>query len=344
MSDPTSDRKLQHIRIIETDRAADRRKFYFDTIHLLHRALPEMALEDVNPSVTFMNKRLAFPLLISSMTGGEHDVIRTVNRNLALAAEAAGVAMGVGSQRVMFTHPAARASFELRQWAPTALLFSNLGAVQLNHGFATAQCREAIETVGADALYFHLNPLQEAVQPEGDTQFSGLADRIAEMVSALDVPVAVKEVGAGISPADAKRLIDAGVQYIDVAGTGGISWSRIEGHRASGDSTEGLGMLFQDWGIPTPVALQMLAPYRDRVTLIASGGIRSGIDMVKAMILGASLCGLGSPFLKPAMESAERVMEVIERLKREFITAMFLLGARTVDDIFDHPDLIAPSV
>ncbi len=340
MNDRTSERKIQHIRIIENDRDADRRKFYFDGIQLTHRALPEVALDKVDPSVTFMGKRLSFPLLISSMTGGEHELIRTVNKNLALAAEATGVALGVGSQRVMFTHAAARASFAVREWAPQALLFANLGAVQLNHGFTPDTCREAVKTVGADALYLHLNPLQEAVQPEGDTDFSGLAARIADVVSALDVPVAVKEVGAGISPEDARLLIHAGVQYIDVAGTGGISWSRIEDQRHGEDDAPGLGMLFQDWGIPTPLALQLLAPYRDRITLIASGGIRSGIDMAKAVILGASLCGLASPFLKPAMESAGRVIEEIERLKREFRTAMFLLGARTTADLFDHQELI----
>jgi isopentenyl-diphosphate Delta-isomerase len=341
MSDPTSERKIQHIRIIERDADADRRKYYFDDIQLTHRALPEIALDDVDPSVTFMGKRLRFPLLISSMTGGEHDLIRAVNENLARAAEATGVAMGVGSQRVMFTHPPARASFALREWAPTTLLLSNLGAVQLNYGFTPEMCREAVDVVGADALYLHLNPLQEAVQPEGNTNFVGLAQRIGEAVTTLDHPVVIKEVGAGISPEDARLLVDAGVRYIDVAGTGGLSWSRIEDHRqAEQNGTVGLGIRFQDWGIPTPLALQLLAPFRDRVTLIASGGIRSGIDMVKATILGASLCGLASPFLKPAMESADRVIEEIERLNREFRTAMFLLGARTVDDLFDHGELI----
>lgn len=340
MSDPTSERKIQHIRIIENDQDADRRKYYFDDIHLTHRALPEVNLDEVDPSVMFMNKQLSFPLLISSMTGGEHDLIRSVNRNLAQAAEATGVAMGVGSQRVMFTHPAARASFALREWAPTALLFSNLGAVQLSHGFTPAMCQEAVDTVGADALCLHLNPLQEAIQPEGNTRFADLAQRIGEAASALNVPVVIKEVGAGISPDDARRLTAAGIRYIDVAGTGGLSWSRIENRRQQDPDDSGLGILFQDWGIPTPLALQLLAPLRDHITLIASGGVRSGIDMVKAVILGASLCGLASPFLKPAMESAERVIEEIERLKREFRTAMFLLGARTVEDIFEHRELI----
>ncbi len=340
MNDPTSERKIQHIRIIENDRDTDRRKYYFDAVHLTHRALPEINLDEVDTSVTLLGKRLRFPLLISSMTGGEHDLIRSVNENLARAAEATGVAMGVGSQRVMFTHPSARASFTLREWAPNTLLFSNLGAVQLNHGFTLEQCREAVDVVGADALYLHLNPLQEAVQPEGDTRFAGLADRIAEVATGLDVPVAVKEVGAGISAEDARLLISAGIRYIDVAGAGGISWSRIEEHRNGEEQGAGLGIRFQDWGIPTPLALEQLAPFRDRVTLIASGGVRSGIDMVKAVVLGASLCGLASPFLKPAMESADRVIEEIERLHREFRTAQFLLGARRVADIFDRPELV----
>lgn len=340
MSDTVSNRKIEHIRIIQSDADVDRRKFYFDQIRLSHRALPELNLADVDPSVRFMGKQLSFPLLISSMTGGEHDLIRTVNRNLALAAERAGVAMGVGSQRVMFTHPPARNSFDLRDVAPTALLFSNLGAVQLNHGFTADHCREAVAVLGADALYLHLNPLQEAVQPEGDTNFAGLANKIGAVVDALDKPVVLKEVGAGISPADAELAIAKGIRYIDVAGAGGTSWSRIEHHR-HGDAERGnVGMAFQDWGIPTPLALDMLGPYRDRLTLIASGGIRTGIDMVKSMILGASLCGLASPFLKPAMESADRVVDVIEQLRREFTVALFLLGIERADQLIGNKSLL----
>ena len=342
MKDTTSDRKVEHLRIIENDRDTDRRRFYFDQIRLTHRALPEVALKEVDTSTVFMGKRLSCPLLISSMTGGEHEQVRTVNKNLALAAEATGVAMGVGSQRVMFTHPAARTSFMLREWAPSTLLFSNLGAVQLNCGFGVKECREAVATVGADALILHLNPLQEAVQPEGDTDFSNLAQRVGNVVAQLDVPVIIKEVGAGLSLADARRMVDAGIRHIDVAGSGGLSWSRIEHHRRPEKNADDPGLVFQDWGIPTPLALDQLAPLRDHVTLIASGGIRSGIDMVKAHILGASLCGLASPFLKPAMESADHVIALIERLKHEFRIALFLLGARTVADVSGQRDLILP--
>ena len=339
MNDPTNDRKIEHIRIIGDDRDVDRRKRYFESIRLTHRALPEIDLSEVNPGTTFLGKRLSFPLMISSMTGGDHDLVRSINHNLAIAAEASGVAMGVGSQRVMFTHPEARGSFALREAAPTALLCSNLGAIQLNHGFDIKACQEAISVLGADALYLHLNPLQEAIQPEGNTNFRGLLAKITEIATTLDVPVILKEVGAGFSPVDVERLRGSAVRHIDVAGAGGTSWSRIENHRNAGD-VDGLGIRFQDWGIPTPVALQLLKPYQDEFIFIASGGIRSGLDMVKALILGARVCGLASPFLKPAIKSAEAVIDAIERLKSEFTTAMFLMGITTTDNLFQNESLI----
>jgi isopentenyl-diphosphate delta-isomerase len=282
-------RKVEHVKIVAQKDEMDRRKFYFDEIRLTHRALPELDLKAVDPSVEFMGKELSFPLLISSMTGGGDKLFKKINTNLAAAAEAEGVAMGVGSQRIFFTEPTAKSSFDLRHVAPTTLLFSNL------------------------------------------------REKIGEIVQGLEVPVIVKEVGAGISAADAELLIKAGVKYIDVAGTGGTSWSRIEGERSEDPS---LGELFQDWGLPTPYALRALAPYRDRVTLIASGGIRSGLDMAKAVVLGASLCGLARPFLNPAMESVESVRAVIQKLKREFVTAMFLLGADRVEKIKRREELI----
>jgi isopentenyl-diphosphate delta-isomerase len=337
--DPTNVRKIEHLDIVGSDRDVDRRGGHFDRVHLSHRALPQIDLADVDPGITFLGRRLSFPLLISCMTGGDHEVIRTINRNLALAAQVTGVAMGVGSQRVMFTTPAARESFALRANAPDALLFANLGAVQLNRGMGVAECRAAVEVLAADALCLHLNPLQEAVQPEGDTQFGGLAARIREVAQALPVPVIVKEVGAGVSPADAQLMVDAGVRYVDVAGAGGTSWSRIEHHRQSGDG-DGLGLAFQDWGVPTPTALRRLRPFRDRLGLIASGGIRNGIDMVKCLVLGASLCGMAAPFLAPARESADAVIAVIRRLQREFVTAMFLLGMREAPALVGNEALL----
>jgi len=331
-------RKVEHVQIVAQKDEMDRRKFYFDDIRLTHRALPEIDLKAIDPSVEFMDKKLSFPLLISSMTGGGDKLFRKINTNLAAAAEAEGVAMGVGSQRIFFTEPTAKSSFDLRSVAPTTLLFSNLGAVQFNEDMTLQHARAVVQILKADALCLHLNPLQEAVQPEGDTNFSNLRKKIGEIVQGLEVPVIVKEVGAGISIADAELLIKAGVKYIDVAGTGGTSWSRIEGERSEDPS---LGQLFQDWGLPTPTALKQLAPLN--VTLIASGGIRSGLDMAKAVVLGASLCGLARPFLNPAMESADEVRKVIQRLKREFVTAMFLLGADRVEKIKGREELIVKS-
>lgn len=337
--DNINQRKLEHIHILCNDANADRSKFYFKGIQLKHRALPELAMDEVDASVPFMGKSLSFPLIISSMTGGDSELVRQVNKNLAIAAEATGIGLAVGSQRVMFTDPKAKESFELRKYAPNTLLFSNLGAVQLNYGFSINHCREAISAVEADGLYFHLNALQEVVQPEGNTNFSGLAQKIGAVAKQLDKPIILKEIGAGVSPDDVALAIQQGIKYIDVAGSGGVSWSRIE-HQRHRDKNNDLGLMFEDWGIPTPLALQLLEPFKEQVDLIASGGIRSGIDMVKAIILGASLCSMASPFLKPAMESADKVIESILRIKSQFRTAQFLLGISKVKDLKGNPSLL----
>ncbi len=338
--DTTNARKSEAIRIIRSDPASDRRGRWFDEIRLAHRALPELNLNDVDPSIEFLGKRLSFPLLISSMTGGTATRLRTINRRLAEAAEETGVAFGVGSQRVMFTHPSSRPSFEIRRWAPRTLVFANLGAVQLNNGFGLRHCREAIRAAGADALSLHLNPLQEAVQPEGNTNFGGLADRIADVATRLECPVILKEVGAGLSPADVGRMVRRGLRYFDIAGAGGTSWSRIEHHRTTPDDGE-LGLVFQDWGWPTPMALRALRPYRRRAVFIASGGVRHGVDMAKAMILGASLCGMALPFLEAACRSREQVVRRILQIKREFTTALFLLGVGRAADLIGNESLLA---
>lgn len=339
MSNSINDRKFDHIRILRHDKDTDRRKYYFDDIRLTHRALPEIDLDEVDTRLDFMGKTLSFPLLISCMTGGSGEELLTINRNLAQAAEATGVAMGTGSQRVMLADPTARDSFMLRAQAPGTLLLGNLGAVQLNCGITPADCSRLVRETGVDALCLHLNPLQEAVQPEGDTRFRGVTERIRELVASLEVPVIVKEVGCGISIEDALILLDNGVRFIDVAGAGGTSWSRIEHGRSSPDG-ESPGLCFQDWGIPTPDAITRLAPLRDRLTLIASGGIRTGLDMAKALILGASLCGIARPFLEPAAESSDAVITHIRRLKREFQTALFLLGVSRAKDLIGRTDLI----
>ena len=338
MSEQTNARKIEHINAILNDPLTDRSARYFDRIHLTHRALPEVDLAQIDTRTEFMGKRLSFPLLISSMTGGDHEVVRKINRNLAEAAQRTGVALAVGSQRVMFSEAAARQSFDLRALAPDALLLGNIGAVQLNYGVGVEQCQQAVDLLQADGLYLHLNPLQESVQPEGDTNFADLSQRIAEVVRGINVPVLLKEVGSGLSVPDIQLGIKAGVHYFDVAGSGGTSWSRIEHHRRDQDE---LGLVFQDWGIPTPVALQQAAALKADISLVASGGLRDGIDMVKSVILGAALCGLAAPFLEPAMESADAVVAQIERLHREYRTAMFLLGVASTQELHGASSLIA---
>ncbi|RAU18668.1 type 2 isopentenyl-diphosphate Delta-isomerase [Nitrincola tibetensis] len=339
MSDQTNERKIEHIRVIEQDPETDRQGAYFDRIRLTHRALPEVSLAEIDPSVEFLGKRLSFPLLISSMTGGDHELVRHINKNLALAAESCQVAMGVGSQRVMFSSEAAKESFSLRQFAPSVPLFANIGAVQLNYGVGYEEVLRALDVLQADALYLHLNPLQEAIQPEGDTNFSGLSVAIQSLQQSLALPIILKEVGSGLSPADIRLGLAAGVRYFDVAGSGGTSWSRIEHHRRQSDVSD-LGLKFQDWGVPTPLALKLAEPFLDQATLIASGGIRDGIDMAKSVILGASLCGVAAPLLQPAMESADAVIAAIEKLRREFVTAMFLLGTSDFSALYRNKALI----
>jgi isopentenyl-diphosphate delta-isomerase len=309
---------------------------FFDDYAFVHHALPEIDLEEIDLSATLLAKRLAAPLLVSGMTGGTAEATR-INRNLALAAERAGIALGVGSQRPALEDPAAAATYRVRDLAPSVPLLANLGAVQLNYGVGPAECRRAVEMIGADALVLHLNPLQEALQPEGQGNFAGLGERIGELVRALEVPVIVKEIGCGISAPTARRLVAAGVRIIDVAGLGGTSWARIEAAR---DDDVEIGELFADWGIPTPESIRRLAAI-DGLTVIGSGGVRSGLDAAKAIALGADLAGLAQPFLGPAMESAERVGEKIERTLRELRIAMFCVGARNLAEL-RRAELVSP--
>lgn len=339
MTDQINTRKMDHLRALSEDRAIERGATGFDALRLIHRALPELDFAQIDSSVDFLGKTLSFPLLISSMTGGDSDEIRTINRNLAEAAEECGIAMGVGSQRVMFSNDKARKSFELRQFAPNALLIGNLGAVQLNTGLDHSQCQQAIDVLDADGLYLHLNPLQEAIQPEGDLDFSRLGQKIAELRGKLTKPVLLKEVGCGLSAKDIEIGLKAGINHYDLAGRGGTSWSRIEYHRRTRDDDD-LGLIFQDWGMTTVEVLQTARPYRNKIELIASGGIRTGIDMAKAIILGAKICGAAAPFLPAARQSKQAVVERIEAFRREFKTALFLLGCENCQTLRNNDALI----
>ncbi len=325
------ERKADHIRInLEEDVRFPRLTTGLERCRFVHQALPELDVDQVDTGITVLGKRLAAPILVSSMTGGTERA-HEINRHLAQAAQARGLAMGLGSQRAGIERSDTAGTFRVRDVAPDILLFANLGAVQLNYGYAVDECRRAVEMAEADGLILHLNPLQEVLQPEGDFQWRGLLHRIAAVCRTLDAPVIVKEVGWGISSQAARWLIEAGVRAIDVAGAGGTSWSQVEMHRAPTERLRRLAAAFADWGIPTVESLQAVRAVRDQldrpdVAIFASGGIRSGQDVAKCVALGADLVGLASPFLKRAVESAEAVAEEMEILEAELRIAMFCSG------------------
>jgi isopentenyl-diphosphate Delta-isomerase len=328
---PARDRKAEHIHLALDERTqADRT--YFDDWGFDHQALPELDLAEIDTSMEFLGKRLAAPLLLSCMTGGTGEASR-INAHLAAAAERREVAVGVGSQRKALEDPAQASSFQVRELAPSVPLLANLGAVQLNYGFGLAECRAAVGMIGADALVFHCNALQEAIQPEGQADFSGLLAKMAAVAAELEVPVIAKEVGCGISGATARALVEAGIRIVDTAGLGGTSWARIEARRA-GDIP--LGELFADWGIPTPESIRQVAAVPG-VTVIGSGGLRNGLDVAKAIALGADLAGMAYPFLEAATQSAERVAERVDRIVHELRIAMFCVGARTLAELRRAP-------
>ncbi len=325
--DSTSGRKSDHIRIVlNEDVAAKGVATGFARYRLPHCALPELDLRAIDTTLTLFGKRLAAPLLISSMTGGTGEAQR-INLQLAEAAESLGVALGVGSQRAALRDPALAATYQVRQRAPHALILANLGAVQLNYGYGVDECRRAVEMIEADALILHLNALQEAVQPEGDTNFTGLWSKIAAVCRALPVPVIAKEVGNGISAAVARRLVEAGVQAIDVAGAGGTSWSEVERFRIPQSRGQRVAAMFAGWGVPTAEAIQAVRAALPDITLIGSGGVRSGVDVAKCIALGADLAGSATPHLFSAVGAEGDVVEALQCFIDELRIAMFCAGA-----------------
>jgi isopentenyl-diphosphate delta-isomerase len=332
---PERDRKAEHIRLA-LDPRMQLGGSVFDDYHFGHAALPEIDMAAIDVSVEFLGRRLAAPLLISCMTGGTESA-GLINRNLAAGAEQTQVAVGVGSQRKALEDPLQAASFHMRDVAPTVPLLANLGAVQLNYGMGLAECRQAVTMIGADALVLHLNPLQEAIQPEGQTNFAGLLPKIGAIVRDLhdqDIPVVVKEIGCGISGATARSLAAEGVRIIDTAGVGGTSWARIEAERA-GDLD--LGEIFAGWGLPTPLSIREVRAVPEITTVIASGGLRNGLDAAKALALGADLAGMAWPFLQPATESPDRVAEKVRRIVQELKICMFCLGVTTIAELRTVP-------
>jgi len=329
----TQQRKVEHIRInLEEDVQSKGISSGLDRYRLVHMALPELNLDEVDTATTFLGYRLRAPVLVSCMTGGVERG-REINQRLARAAQAHGCAMGVGSQRAAIEDPRLVPLFRVRDVAPDILLLANLGAAQLNYGYGIDHCRRAVAMIEADALALHLNPLQEALQPDGNVNFSGLLSKIERVCRALEVPVIVKEVGWGVSAHVAQQLAEAGVAAIDVAGAGGTSWSEVEHHRAPTPLRRRISGTFIAWGIPTAESLLMARHGAPGLPLIASGGLRHGIDAAKAIALGAELAGFASPLLKAAVESEDTVNELMSGLIEELRISMFCCGVRDLSGL-----------
>jgi len=328
-------RKQRHIRMsLEEDVQSDIGTG-LEEVRLIHRALPEMDLEDVNAGVELFGRRLSAPLIISAITGGTEDA-KEINAALATAAEEFGIGIGVGSQRIAIEDPSTEHTFRVvRERAPSALVLGNLGCPQLSLGWGAAEARRCVDMIGADALAIHMNPMQEAVQVGGEARYRGILSKVREVVDGIDVPVVMKETGCGVALEEAVKLEEAGVDGLDVSGVGGTSWAAVEHHIAKevGErDQEDLGRALWNWGIPTAVSI-VETSQSTRLKIIASGGIRTGLEMAKAVALGADAVGMAGPFLKRAVEGPDAVREHIRRVLLEFRTVMFLVGARDIEEL-----------
>ncbi len=322
---PIEQRKADHIKINLEKDVHSGLSTGLEKYHFIHEALPELNLEDVDTSLKVFGKQLAAPILISSMTGGTEQA-EIINRRLAEAAQMTRTAMGVGSQRAALEDRIKAKTYQVRKFAPDILLFANLGAVQLNYNYGIDECRRAVDMIEADALYLHLNPLQEAVQSGGDTNFKGLAGKIENVCRKLDVPVIAKEVGWGISKRTAKLLFDCGVAAIDVAGAGGTSWSQVEMHRATDEFVRELASTFIAWGISTTDSILNVRQAAPKMLIFASGGLRDGLDIAKCVALGSRLGGMAGKFLKAASVSTENTVEMMKLIQRQIQVTMFAAG------------------
>ncbi len=316
-------KKEDHIQIC-LDPASQIGTAGWEKYRFVHQALPDVAFDAIDTSCEFLGRHCDLPLMISGMTGGS-ETAAMINQHIALACETARIPFGVGSMRIAIEQPQTASSFQVRAYAPNVPILANLGLVQLNYGFELDECKRAVELIEADAMMFHLNPIQEAISQDGNTDFTGLMPKLEKIIRHLGVPVLVKEVGFGISAKVAQELRDVGVRTIDIAGWGGTNWAYVEGRR-TGNS---LGAVFSTWGIPTSDAVRDCSKIVG-LSVIAGGGMRSGVDMAKAMALGASMSSIAQPVLAAALQSPEAVLAVIDRYLSELKAAMFALGAGTL--------------
>jgi len=336
------ERKNRHIRVSLEEAVESGVSTGLEEIYLIHRALPEIDLEEVDTSIRLFGRRLEAPIIISALTGGTEEGKR-INEVLATAAEEYGIGIGVGSQRIALEDPSKTHTFTIvRERAPNALVIANLGCPQLSLGWGVEEARRCIEMVEADALAIHMNPLQEAVQVGGETRYRGILSRIRELAETFKTPIIMKETGCGVSAEDARHIEEAGAEAIDVSGAGGTSWAIVEHHiaREVGDrGREALGKALGNWGIPTAISIVEVSQSTG-LRVIASGGIRTGLDIAKAIALGADAVGIAKPFLHRAVEGLDSVRNYILELIRELRTVMFLVGARDVEELRRTPIVI----
>ncbi len=342
MVQATRTRKDEHIKIsLEKNIQAKTVTTGFEDIHFIHRALPEINRKDIELSTSFLGKKLSAPIIVGAMTGGTERALQ-INASIAEAVEHLGLGMGVGSQRAAIEDKSLKKTFSItRKKAPNAFLIANIGGVQFAHGYGLKEVKKIIEMIDADALAVHLNALQEAVQPEGQTEFKSVLSKISEIAGNLDKPVIVKETGAGISAETARALETAGVKAIDVSGVGGTSFSAVEYYRSnSQDSVQhDLAEAFWDWGVPTAVSLVETAQ-TVKLPIIASGGLRSGIDVAKALALNACLASISQPILETAVKSLKETEAKLLKLIEELRTSMFLVGAQKISTLPKAPVVV----
>jgi len=311
----------------------------FEGVHFVHMSLPEIDKDEIDLSVEFLGRRFDYPIMIAGMTGGTKgsQLAGRINRTLAKAAQELNIPMGVGSQRAMIRKPETWESYYVRDVAPDVFLVGNLGAPQfsetIQERYGIDEALKAVETIQADALAVHMNPLQESVQPEGDTQYRGVLRALAELKSEFPYPIIAKETGAGVSMEVAIRLESIGIDAIDVGGLGGTSWSGVEYYRAKDEIGRNLALRFWDWGIPTALSVAEVR-YSTDLPIVATGGMRDGITMAKALAMGANLAGVALPLLKPAVKGdVDGVIKILRGYIEEIKNAMFLVGAKNVDEL-----------
>ena len=339
MAEKTEKRKAEHIRICLEQKAQARKATAgFEDIQLIHRALPEVDRQKISLSASFLGKKFSAPLIVGAMTGGTEEATK-INASIAEAVEKLGLGMGVGSQRAAIEDRKLEKTYAVaRKKAPSAFLIANIGGVQLVHGYGLKEVKKAIEMIDADAVAIHLNAMQEAVQPEGQTNFKGVLTKISEIAGELDKPVIVKETGCGISAEDAKALEAAGVKAIDVGGLGGTSFAAVEYYRSINQNN--MGEIFWDWGIPTAVSL-IETTQSVNIPVIASGGVRSGLDIAKSSALNASLASISQPMLETAVKGTKETEELLSCLIDELRNAMFLVGAKNLESLAKVPVVIS---